>query len=111
MKYLEEDLEMQEYLYELCKNKGISADIRFKWLGDINRFYTCNKEFSLDCMSYYAKDINDVKNFFDIYLDNLYEYCEHPINSIALYIEDIVDMNGWYDVIVGGCLFVDDAIT
>ena len=49
-----------------------------------------------------------MKQFFKDYLDQLWKDSEYPYNTIAVYIQHIVDMGGWYMVVVGGCLFEDD---
>lgn len=102
--------ELQEYIENYCKTKNIQIDLRFACLADMNRFYTNDAEFSLDCVNYYTKDFEDIKKFFSDYLDVMWEKCELPMNSIALYIKDIVDMDSWYEVIVGGALFTDKAL-
>lgn len=102
--------ELQEHIFNYSENKNISIDFRFACFGDRNKFYTCGTEFSLNCVNYYANDFEDIKKFFTDYLDAMLEQLEAPMNRIALYIEDIVDMDGWYDVIVGGGLFEDDAL-
>lgn len=105
------ELELRDYIFDYCDMKNIIIDLRFACFGDRNKFYTYSKEFSLDCVSYYAEDFEDIKQFFTNYLDVMLENIEAPMNRVALYIEDIVDMDGWYDVIVGGGLFEDDALT
>ena len=105
------ELELRDYIFDYCNMKNIIIDLRFACFGDRNKFYTYSKEFSLDCVNYYAKDFEDIKQFFTDYLDVMLENIEVPMNRVALYIEDIVDMDGWYDVIVGGGLFEDDALT
>ena len=102
--------ELQEYIENYCETKNIQIDLRFACLADMNRFYTNDAEFSFDFVSYYTEDFEDIKKFFSDYLDVMWEKCESPMNSIALYIEDIVDMDDWYDVIVGGGLFTDETI-
>lgn len=105
------ELELQEHIHNYCDAKNMSIDLRFACFGDKNKFYTNNKEFSVSYCGYYAENIEDIKRFFIHYLDNIWEDCKYPINRTALYIKDIVDMDNWYEVIVGGCLFVDDALT
>ena len=107
MKFIEE---LKEYIENLCETKNISIDLRFACLGDVNKFYTHNEEFSLDCINYFTEDFEDIKQFFADYLDLMWSGCEKPMNRIALYIEDIEDMDSWYDVIVGGGLFEDDSL-
>lgn len=103
--------ELQEYIFNYCNEKNMSIDLRFACFGDENKFYMNNKEFSVSCVGYYTEDIRDIKQFFIRYLDHMWEDCKYPINRTALYIKDIVNMDSWYEVIVGGCLFVDDALT
>lgn len=102
--------ELQEHIFNYSENKNVSIDLRFACFGDRNKFYTYSKEFSLDCVSYYIEDFEDIKQFFTNYLDAMLEKCKAPMNRIALYIKDIIDMDGWYEVIVGGGLFEDDAL-
>lgn len=108
MKNFEEEL--QEYIINYCKTNNILIDLRFQCFGDVNKFYTNDTDFSLECVSYYAEDFEDIKKFFADYLDVMWENCEQPFNEIALYIKDIVDMDDWYDVVVGGGLFTDKAL-
>lgn len=105
------ELELRDYIFDYCDMKNIIIDLRFACFGDRNKFYTYSKEFSLDCVSYYAEDFEDIKQFFTNYLDAMLEKCEAPMNRIALYVKDIVDMDSWYEVIVGGGLFEDEALT
>ena len=102
--------ELHEYISDYCCDKNISIDLRFECFGDVNKFYTNDAEFSLDCVNYYTEDFEDIKKFFSDYLDVMWEKCESPMNRIALYIKDIYDMDGWYDVIVGGGLFTDETL-
>lgn len=102
--------ELKEYIENLCETKNIAIDLRFACLGDMNKFYAKDIEFCVDCVNYYTKDFEDIKSFFRHYLDIMWGNCKHPMNRIALYIEDITNMDGWYDVIVGGCLFEDDGL-
>lgn len=112
MKTFEEDKMIQEYIYDLCESKNISIDLRFRCFGDTNIFCENNSVFTIDCESYYAKDIDDVKQFFESYLNILWfqSSYNHGNYRIALCVKDIVDKDGWYDVIVGGRLFKDDAL-
>ncbi len=102
--------ELNECIFEHCLMNDISADIRFAHFGNENKFHTNGTDFSLDCLSYYADDIEDLKQFFVDYIDTLWEHCTPPMNRIALYIKDIVDMDTWYEVIVGAGLFTDEAL-
>jgi len=112
MKTFKEDMEIYEYIYNLCESKNIPIDCRFGCFGDTNEFYNCvnNKVFLIDCDSYYAKDINDVKQFFVDLIECLWKTFTRPNHRIALYVEEIVDKDGWYDVIVGSCLFEDNSL-
>ena len=103
------ETKLQEHILTYCQSKDISIDLRFACFGDSNKFYTHDADFALDCVAYYADDFEDIKMFFMHYIDAMWER-RYQMNRIALYIEDIVDMDGWYDVIVGGGLFEDDAI-
>ena len=106
MKYFEEEL--QEYIHDLCETKNIPIDLRFACFGDINKFYTNNKEVSLDCVAYYAQGTDDIKQFFHTYLTHLWESATQPNHRLAVYVKDLVCMDGWINVIVGGCLLEDD---
>ena len=101
------ELDLQEYIINYCDKNNISIDLRFQCFADVNKFYTNDTEFSLDCVGYYTESFEDIKQFFKDYLDAMWENCKPPINRIALYIKDIIDMDSWYDVIVGGGLFTD----
>ena len=101
---------LKEYLVNYCEGKNISIDMRFRWYGDDNKFYSYDTPFSLDVNEYYTDDLEDIKQFFAVYLDTLWEHCTSPMNRIALYVQDIVDMDGWYNVIIGGGLFIDDTL-
>lgn len=105
-----DELELREYIFDYCESKNISIDLRFACFGDVNKFYTNNTEFVLECLAYYAQDNEDIKQFFTNYLDIMWENCKLPFNRIALYIKDIVDMDSWYEVIIGGGLFTDEAL-
>lgn len=105
------ELELQKYILDYCNTKEIAINLRFACFGDENKFYTHDIEFCVDCVDYYTEDFEDIKNFFRHYLDIMWSNCKRPMNRIALYIKDIVDMDSWYEVIVGGCLFEDDALT
>lgn len=108
MKCIEKEL--HEYIYDYCDKKGMPIDLRFRCFGDTNKFYTNDMGFGFNCVSYYAEDFKDIKNFFRHYLDIMWNHRYHPMNRIGLYIEDIVNMGGWYDVIVGGGLFEDNTL-
>lgn len=105
------ELELQKYILDYCNTKEIAIDLRFACFGDENKFYTHDIEFCVDCVDYYTEDFEDIKNFFRHYLDIMWGDCKRPMNRIALYIKDIVDMDSWYEVIVGGGLFEDEALT
>lgn len=102
--------EIKEFIENLCETKNMSIDLRFACLGDVNKFYTNNDEFSVDCVGYYAEDIEDIKQFFVEYLDVMWDEYKYPYNRTALYIKDINDMDSWYEVIVGSALFNDDSL-
>lgn len=102
--------ELQECIFEHCLINNISADIRFECFGDENKFYTNGTDFSLGCISYHTGDAEETKEFFLDFLDELWKNCKHPMNRIALYIEDIIDMGDCYDVSVGAGMFTDEAL-
>lgn len=112
MKTFEEDEMIQEYIYALCESKNIPIDLRFHCVADMNKFWSnkTNSYFEIDCVNYYASNIEDIKILISHIVDVLWEQAAQPNHKIALYIEDIVDMNGWFDVCIGGCLFEDDAL-
>ena len=103
------ETKLQEHILIYCQSKNISIDLRFKCFGDANRFYTHDAEFCVDCVAYDTDDFEDIKKFFVHYVDIMWKR-RYQMNRIALYIEDIVDMDGWYEVVVGGGLFTDEAL-
>lgn len=105
------EVELQEHILNHCNEKNMSIDLRFACFGDKNEFYMNDEKFSVSCCGYYAENFEDIKRFFIHYLDHIWEDCKYPIDRTALYIKDIVDMDSWYEVIVGGCLFIDDSLT
>ena len=105
------ELELQEYIHNYCDEKNMSIDLRFACFGDENKFYMNNEEFSVICISYYTYDFEDVKKFCIDYLNHEWKHYEYPYNRTALYIQDIIYIDGWYEVLVGGRLFVDDTLT
>ena len=105
------ELELKEYILNYCITNNIQIDIRFACFGDNNKFYTDRTEFSVSCLSYGIRDLEDIKQFLVDYLEKMLKNCKYPINRVALYIKDILCMDRGYEVIVGGCLFVDDALT
>lgn len=102
--WITEILELKEYIDDLCKTKKIPVDLRFYCLADVNGFFHNGKMFEVECNEYYAKDVDDIKTLFYELLTFLWG-CALPSHKIALYVKDIVNKNGWYNVIVGGCLF------
>lgn len=103
MEYYEEEL--KEYIENLCETKNIPIDLRFACFGDANYFFTNDgTKFSFDCTSYCAEDKEDIKQMFVDYLDYFWIYSGHSYNRMVLYIENIVDKNGWYKVVFGGAL-------
>ena len=105
MKTFEEDMMIQEYIYDFCESKNISIDLRFRCFGDTDIFYENNILFCVDYESYYAKNIDGIKQFFADYLNILSVAHNH---KIALAVKDIIDRDGWYEIIVGSCLFKDE---
>lgn len=111
MKYFEEEL--REYIYDLCETKSISPpDFRFRCFGDMNKFWSSstNSYFKLNCVSYYASDKEDVKTLVSHIIDVLWEQAAQPNHRVALYLENIVGHGNWIDVVIGSCLFEDDAL-
>jgi hypothetical protein len=99
--------ELQEYIYDLCETKNTSIDLRFQCYGDVNRFCANNEIFTVECVEYYTSDVKDMKRLMHTIITGLWDYATHSNQRIALYIQDIVYMGGWFDVIVGSCLFED----
>lgn len=104
------ELELRDYIFDYCESKNISIDLRFACFGDRNEFYMNDAEFSLECVEYYTEDAEDIKQFFANYLNIIWENCNSQMSRIALYVKDIVDMDNWYEVVVGGGLFTDEAL-
>lgn len=103
------ELELQEHILNYCGSKNIPLDLRFKCFGDENKFYTNDTEFSADCVEYYANSLADITVFFTTSIDAMWEKCNPPMNKVGLYVEDIADMGGWYNITIGGALFTDQA--
>lgn len=103
--WITEILELKEYIDDLCEAKKIPVDLRFYHLADVNRFFHNGKVLEVPCDEYYAKDVDDIKTLFYELLTFLWGCATLPNHKVALYVKDIVDRNGWYNVIVGGCLF------
>ena len=100
---------LNDCIFDWCHQNGIWIDLRWKCFGDRNKFYTNNEEFTVKCTHYLATNLDDVKDLITMYIESIWEYIEHPNNRMVLYIEDIVDNDSWYDVVMGGFLFRDDA--
>lgn len=101
-----EVLELKECIDDLCEARKIPTDLRFYRLADVNGFIADSGEvFEVKCDEYYAKDVDDIKTLFYELLTFLWGCATLPNHKVALYVKDIVDRNGWYNVIVGGCLF------
>lgn len=101
-----EVLELKECIDDLCEARKIPTDLRFYRLADVNGFIADSGEvFEVKCDRFYAKDVDDIKTLFSELLTALWACATLPNHKVALYVKDIVDRNGWYDVIVGGCLF------
>lgn len=103
-----------EELQNLFYNYSVANNIRVEWhfacYGDDNKFYTNGTWVSLECVNYHLDDFEDVKQFFTAYLDRMREVCVRPFNRIGLHIADIVNMDDYYEVIVGGALFSDEVL-
>lgn len=106
---LPEIFELKEYIDDLCEARGIPIDLRFYHLADVNRFFskddTSYEEFEIKCNEYYAKDVEDIKVLISEFITSLWRFATFPNHKVAIYIKDIIDRDGWYNVIVGGCLF------
>ena len=105
--------EIKEFIEGFCEMKNIPADLRFACLGDANRFcIEDGNQFSVDCVIYHIenytiKSITDIKQFFVDYINHLWQDGKYPYNSMAIYVQNVIDMYSWYEVIVGGALFND----
>lgn len=112
MKTFEEDKMIEDYIYDLCESKNIPIDLRFRCFGDTDIFCENNETFCVEYESYYAKDMNDIKQFFESYINILWmqSFKHRTKYRIALAVKNIADRDGWYDVIVGSRLFKDDAL-
>ena len=102
---------LHEYICNLCESKGVSIDLRFGCLGDINAFYIGDRYISLHCDEYYEPDIKNIRKLFDVYITLCKRLMQPSENRIALYIEDIIYEDGWYRIIAGACTFKDGSIT
>lgn len=102
--------EIHDYICDFCLKENISAEVQLGCFGDENRVYIDGKKYSLECTEYYAKDIQDIKMFFENYLTSLWEHSTLPYHRIVAHIKAIFDMNGWYNVVVGGLLYEDDTL-
>lgn len=105
--------ELQDYIWDLCKTKNIPpVDLRFRCYGDENKFWSSkdNLYFEVDCIDYHASSTEIVKELISDVIDVLWEYATQSNHRIALYIEKIVDMETWVNVVLGSCLFEDDGI-
>ena len=101
---LPEIFELKGSISDLCEALKIPIDLRFYHLGDVNGFFHNGEVFEIECDEYYAKDVDDIKTLFYELLTFLWGCATLPNHKVALYVKDIIDRNGWYNVIVGGCL-------
>lgn len=110
MKCFEEEL--YEYIYDLCLAKGISIDYRFRCYGDMNEYWSSktNSCFKLDCKNSYTGNIEDVKDFVIHNINELWEQATQPNHRIALYVHNIIVDGEQIEIIMGSCLFEDDAL-
>lgn len=108
MKCLE--LELHDYICDYCIDKGIPLELRWRCFGDPSGFYINNEMFTIACDEYYASDVEDIKSLMVNYIEAIWEDEEtwENINRsnyrIAIYVSDIVDMDGWYKVVIGGAI-------
>ena len=102
--------EIHDYICDLCIEKEIPIEIRWRCFGDSSKFYKDGKEFTIACARYYANDIEDVKYLIMTYIEAMWEEEEiwkdisRSDYAISIYIMDIVNMDGWYDVVIGGAI-------
>lgn len=102
--------EIYEYICDLCGEKKIPLEIRWRCFGDPSRFYKDDKEFTIACVEYYASNVEDIKYLMIDYIEAIWEDEEvwENINRsnyrVAIYVMDIVDMDGWYNVTMGGAI-------
>ena len=108
MKFIEQEL--HEYICDLCYEKGIPLELRWRSLGDKNEFYKDNKWFKFSCVSYYASNVEDVKRLIITYIETIWEYKSvwryDPCSDhrVAIYIHDIIKMDDLYNVVIGGAI-------
>ena len=103
-------VEIQDHINDFWAKENMSVEVQLGCFGDKNRVYIDGKKYSLECTEYYAKDIQDIKTFFEHYLTSLWESANLPYHRIVMHIEHIFDMDGRYNVIVGGCLYEDGTL-
>lgn len=110
MEFFEDEL--QEYIINYCETNNIAVDLRFRCFADMNKFWSSktNSCFELDCVNYYASDTEDIKTLVSHIIDVLWEQATQPSHRIALYVQNIVGHGSWIDVVIGSCLFEDDAM-
>ena len=99
-------------IFTHCDENNIHIDCRFAWFGDTNRFITnpSSDSFKLDTTIYEAQNPADVESFIIEYIDILWQHCEPPYNKMALYLEDIIKKDGWYEIVMGGAIFEEGAM-
>ena len=102
--------EIKDHIDDFWLKENMSVEVQLGCFGDENRIYIDGKKYSLECTEYYAKDIQDIKTFFENYISSLWENSTLPYHRIVIHIDDIIDMDGWYNVIVGGCLYEDGTL-
>lgn len=108
MKCIEQ--EIHDYVHDLCREKEIPIEIRWCCFGDSSGFYKDGKMFTIACDEYYASNIEDIKCFMINYIEAIWEYEEawKDINrsnyAVSIYVADIVNMDGWYKVTIGGAI-------
>lgn len=103
---------LNEDIKKICNAKGISIDLRWGNLGDSSYYYSIKGVKHIEKYnSYYAADIGDVKTLILAYIGHKWHYAA-PNYKIGIYIQDIIERAyGYYDVVIGGCLFEDPYIS
>ena len=102
--------ELNEYICDLCEEKGIPLEIRWRGLGDDCTFYRDGQEFTIACLSWRVDNIEDIKHFIVDYIEDIWddEECWEGVSRsdcrVAIYVMDIIDMNDWYVVSFGGSI-------
>ena len=116
MRYSGKELsELQEYICDLCLEKRIPLEIHFGCLGDKDVFYRDDEKFVIACNGFYASNREDVKSVIITYIESIWKdesiWCNFDRSNydfdsfnyrVAIHVIDVEDMDGWYNVVMGG---------